>query len=63
MPTKTWEPPPNQHDPGRQPFADREDQPRNFDREPDERGADRDADVYERQYVEVEDINTHGSER
>jgi hypothetical protein len=63
MPTKTWEPPPYQHDPGQQSFADSNDQPRNFDREADSRGADRDADGYEPHHGEDEDINTHGSER
>ena len=63
MPTKTWEPPPHQHDPGRQPFADRRDEQRNFDGQPGDRGADRDADAYERQDLDSEDINTHGSER
>jgi hypothetical protein len=63
MPTKSWEPPPYQHDPGRQSVADSSDQPGNFDREPDSRGADRDADGYEQPQVDGEDINTNGSER
>ena len=63
MPSKTWEPQPQQHDPGNQPFADKRDEPRNFDGQPGDDGADRDAGVFEGQDVEPEDINTHGSER
>ena len=63
MPTKTWEPPPHQHDPDRQPVADGRSEPRNFDGHTGDRGADPDGGVYERGYVEDEDINTSGSER
>jgi hypothetical protein len=63
MPMKTWEPPPHQHDPDRQPPADSRAEPRNFDAQPVEGAADPDGGVYERPDGEYEDINTHGSER
>ena len=63
MPMKTWEPPPHQHDPDRQPPGDSRVEPRNFDRQPGDRGADPDGGMYERPSVQDEDINTHGSER
>jgi hypothetical protein len=60
MPTKTWEPPPEQQDRETQPVAPDADQPRNLDTRP--RPSDVNDDV-RNGGVEYEHINTHGSER
>lgn len=67
MPTKTWEPVPQQSDTDIDSNPARSAEPRNF--EPAHRGAARNPDVPSEtdpdrpDYCDTEEINTHGSER
>jgi hypothetical protein len=64
MPTKTWEPPPLQSDTETRSSADRSDEPRNIETPPSGRGLNPDAvPDLDRTDSDLEDINTHGSER
>ena len=64
MPTKTWEPPPQQSDTEARPERGRSDEPRNFEPRRSESARNPDApDELDRGRVDYDEINTHGSER